>query len=673
MHTGALRKARSGKLFPLVVTILIALAATAADAATSKQKKSPPAAAPAAAAPAAAPAKAETPPPAAAPAAAKEWGPYLDIAYELTYWDKGEIIDWRGKLEKQIGQPLSDYIKTWSAKLMTPPGAPLAAKEGDQDQVYRERDYLRLAIAETLDYLANDNRESLSNAAQVLDKLKNRASMPEISYWMGYVKALEAIENGDSSDFVARVYGLWNNSVLFMEQNALLSPGADAAAESAVQFQYRNLITLVANRAIIDRKMDNLDALGPLFLMLKDRNLGETKEEGQYLTLLTKRIAEDLTSPDSDRYRLNFTVALIEARRLQQKAAAKLDSAGMTDEAMKLFQQSRLFYDRAFNAAASRRSSGAVSAIVGYLDLTSFAIQRLPDNEKAPEYKFFSMLPSHDGSSTILAAMAMYNDIAPYTAGGWEKAGYATREAYIKSAHRLWRSIMELSLWTGDFYMTKLNAATKPKQIFEPAAPLQVALNTYLEFLASQHARGYNDAIPDFAYFGAAEAADKLALSYQKTYVYGTDSSEYNLWFLRRLQATELFPFDGQEVARTAAALRHDGRYNLFLDYFLPVAERLKQSEAVGKWLDYQKGDLGTLVREYVNSAEKVYAPTASGNNPALQSANAAKFLQLREELQRNPDHPLHRLIKAFYVEEMGKRTPFTLLLKDPSRINYGM
>jgi hypothetical protein len=39
----------------------------------------------------------------------EEWGPYLDVAYELTYWSKAEIKEWREKSDKEIGQKLADF------------------------------------------------------------------------------------------------------------------------------------------------------------------------------------------------------------------------------------------------------------------------------------------------------------------------------------------------------------------------------------------------------------------------------------------------------------------------------------------------------------------------------------------------------------------------------------
>jgi hypothetical protein len=47
-----------------------------------------------------------------------------------------------------------------------------------------------------------------------------------------------------------------------------------------------------------------------------------------------------------------------------------------------------------------------------------------------------------------------------------------------------------------------------------------------------------------------------------------------------------------------------------------------------------------------------------------------AAFKRLREELQRKPDHPVHSLLKAFYLEEMQNSTPYSLLIREPSRLN---
>ncbi|MBP1728851.1 MAG: hypothetical protein H6Q56_1224 [Deltaproteobacteria bacterium] len=614
--------------------------------------------------------------PAAASTAPKEWGPYLDVAYELTYWEKAEIREWREKRDQEIGETLAAYIAAWSGKLNPLQESTPADRKAEQLPVYRDREFLRLAIAQTIDYLQSDNLESLGSAAKTIERLKGKSSMPEIAYWTGLVLSLQALESSNSDEFITQVYDIWNRAVLYIEQNELARDASSKTAASSTPFYYRNLINLVVNRAIISRKQENLNALGPLFVMMKDRNLGEKDSEGKYTTTLVQRIVDGLTAPDTDRYRLNFTVALIESKRLQQVASAKLDAEGMTDAVQKTFEQARTYNDLVFKWAASRRSSGVVTAAVDYLDLTSFAIQRLPDNEKAPAYQFFSALPGQEGGSAILKSMAIFNDIATYSAGGWERAGYQSRELYLKSSHRLWRAIMELALWTGDFYLAKLNAAKDVPSMKRDAVSMQAALDSYLDFLTAQRGRGLNDVVPDSAYFGAFEAADKLAYAYQKVSAFGSDNSAYNLWFTHRLLATELFPLSLREVRQTLAALKQDGRYNLYLDYFIPLASRVKQSPAISNWITGQQSETVSVIPEYTSAIEKLFAgesdSDAKGTAAGTPSAATfvASFQTLREEMQRKPDHPVHRLLKSFYFEEFLKNTSFTQLLKDPSRLD---
>ena len=597
----------------------------------------------------------------AAPASHREWGPYLDVAYELTYWEKPEIRDWCGKREEETGEKLAAFIAREKAKLA--PVANDAGRKGNRP-LYPQRDYLRLAIAQTVDFIQSERRESLDGAVKTLEILKNKETMPEVAYWTGFVGALLALENNDSPQFVARIYEIWNNAVIYIAEGE--ADGA-AAGNAVAPFYCRNLVHLVVNRAIIEHKQGELTALGPLFFMLNGRDFGGKDGEGPYFAKLVQRITEGMSAPDSDRFRLNFTVAMIEAKRLQQAAFAKIDAEGMTEQAQKDFEGARLFNDYALKWAASRRSSGVAAAAIDYLDSSSFAIQRLAANEKAPAYKYFAMLPASDGSSVLLNAMAVFNDIATYSEGGWEKAGFASREAYLKVAHRLWRAIMESSLWTGDFYLGRLNVAADQQGIFAAANPMQAALNAYLDFLAAQESRKYADVIPDSAYFGAAEAANKLAYAYSKVQAYGMDSNFYDLWFAHSLQATELFPFDLQEVAKTAAILRRDGRYNLFFDYYLPFAGRFKKSEAVNKWLSEEPSESANEIRAYAKSIDKAFTAAAkvgAGDKGAQWAGFDKSFKQLQEELQRKPDHPVHRLLKAFYLEEMRKKTPYTQLLK---------
>jgi hypothetical protein len=303
--------------------------------------------------------------------------------------------------------------------------------------------------------------------------------------------------------------------------------------------------------------------------------------------------------------------------------------------------------------------------------MTSFAIPRLSDNEQAPAYKFFAALPDQEGRTALLKSMAIFNDIATYSAGGWDRAGYQNRELYLKSAHRLWRAIMELSLWTGDFYLVKLNTTQDTQSIQSYASSMQMALNSYLNFLTAQQGRGFNDVIPDSAYFGAFEAADKVSYAYRKVSEFSSDSGAYNLWFTHRLLSAELFPLSLREVRLTSAALKQDGRYNLYLDYFLNLANRIKQSPAVKKWISAQKPETGTASLAYVSAIEKYFAGGITGTADApSDTAFVASFQTMREEMQRNPDHPTHSLLKLFYLEEIQKNTNFTQLLKEPNRLD---
>ncbi len=225
MHTGALRLT-DFRFVSIVFMVCLLLGSTVAQAtATKKKKKS--------AVISVLPENAgKTPPSQAQPKvtdAVTDWSPYLDVAQQLTYWDTSEIKEWREKREKELGEPLETYISVWSKKLSVSASSSAIVRGDDQQPLYNERDYLRLAIAQTIDYLQNDDRNSLDGAAQTLENLKDKTSMPEIAYWTGYIKALQAMENNDSRQFVVQVYDIWNNAVMYFEQGVYLSKSLEPA------------------------------------------------------------------------------------------------------------------------------------------------------------------------------------------------------------------------------------------------------------------------------------------------------------------------------------------------------------------------------------------------------------------------------------------------------------
>lgn len=585
----------------------------------------------------------------------KEWGPYLDIAYELTYWDNMEIKSWRERSELDFNETLSHFISTWNKNLMEPPIA-IGAGAFDNGVAYQERDYIRLAAAKTLDFLETHNRESLNGANQVLDRLKEKNCMPRVAYWSGFVKALQAIEDRDSAAFVEQVYAMWHNSIRYIETSAITTHEMagntiETHADTSIPHLYRNLVTLVARRAILQNKLDGLDALGPLFVMLKERDLQESEDNGRYLTTLVQRVNEIFTAPDLDRRRLNFAVALIEADRQRLVAQSKIDK-GMSEDSRNSFEKSREFYGLARKWAASSRSCGSVSVIADYLDTSSFAIQRLRENStiRSPAFAYFATLPGHDGAETLHDGMAIFSELAKDNA--WEKAGYADEVAYKLAMRRLWRAIMEFSLWSGDYYLGKLQS-TDNHEIIPTAASLQGALSAYINFFTAQTESKAVDLVPASAYFGAAEAAQELSYSYRLTYDCGIGLGGYKQWFINRLLAVELFPINDSLLADTADTLKIDGRYDLFLEYFLPLVERVNRSR-----------DLVTL-RDTVAKSQKQSEPSG----PSQGNASAAK--DLKTALRRDPEHDSHKLLKAFYQDELRLKQPFTLLLKYPDRLRF--
>ena len=123
MHTNVLRTT-SFRIASCVFAFCLLAGTTAVWAAAPKQNKGA-AAPPAAAAKAAQPQKSQV---TTAPRAAiKDWGPYLDVAYELTYWDKAEIKEWREKRDGEVGETLSAYRAAWSGKLAKSPAGDDAA------------------------------------------------------------------------------------------------------------------------------------------------------------------------------------------------------------------------------------------------------------------------------------------------------------------------------------------------------------------------------------------------------------------------------------------------------------------------------------------------------------------------------------------------------------------
>jgi hypothetical protein len=107
----------------------------------------------------------------------------------------------------------------------------------------------------------------------------------------------------------------------------------------------------------------------------------------------------------------------------------------------------------------------------------------------------------------------------------------------------------------------------------------------YLSFF-DRYAKVNTEIVPDNAFFLAAYAASQLSDLYLVAAKYST-SIQTNDWaFNYQVQAVELFPLDILGILKLAHQAEQEGRHSLYLQYVVPLASRLRDSNVTRIWSD---------------------------------------------------------------------------------------
>ena len=119
----------------------------------------------------------------------------------------------------------------------------------------------------------------------------------------------------------------------------------------------------------------------------------------------------------------------------------------------------------------------------------------------------------------------------------------------------------------------------------------QAQLRLYLNFFERNLNNGYMDVIPENAYFNAAEAAAKSSSLYHKLAPYSTGMTDDYRAFARLLQYVEIFPYNPEAIIELARRLNKMGTPGLYVQYVLPLAERVKDSHSLQTWKNHNSSE----------------------------------------------------------------------------------
>lgn len=581
----------------------------------------------------------------AAPALAEDWSAYLDYAYIYVSAEPDALRARLAQYGRDAGIRLEDY-----ARKQFGPGA----VDDGSDEETRLR---RAAIAELLLYLESGEPEHLDKSVDTVRELEDRLTRHENRYWYHTVLAYQALERGQRFDFVAEVLDLWLYVVVPLEtpyetlQTLSLGGTPNSGFVAALPYLYENVARLVllrSQRMGVDR---DLDPLGAIVRLLADGRVG-THPDVIPVELSSReyveRIAARLDGPESDVGSLSFTLALFEATRLHERARALLAEKGFGEETVEAMRVAAGAYEKALARAETLQGQATVySRVLRQLGESYAARQRL------------GVDPDFETSFTIEGAIDVYD--ALYRAGRDEdlaSLGFASREAYLESLHRLWEEIQETSLNAADYYLTR--AAEKPALAHEmsrSAARIDSRLLAFFYRYANAEGR---DAVPDSAYFAAYEAARGTGDALVTFAPADVTPAELALAVQRYVDALRVFPFERRDYAALTAALSRQGRENEYLDLARPVAEAVTRSRQVESWIERGEAgseQIGAMRRALADSQALVYLGFAESSSAGALAAGLEEVRGKRDALARRLDE-LARKRDAIGREAPGPAAP---------------
>jgi hypothetical protein len=428
--------------------------------------------------------------------------------------------------------------------------------------IQKDETYRRVVAAKTVQYLRTGDKKTLDEGIALSETFANKLMYTDFAFWYYYPRALADIENKNSAALQSDAYGLLNDVVLWGEPP---ETGKQAPAYTERRHYVWNLADLVLTRGIIEGRMEGLEALGPAVWILGDhRETQAVGERERELSRLIVDVRKYLSGPESDNFRLNYAVAMLEGEKRQALLTQEVDAKRESASVAKLFDESREYLRLAYEWAGT--GQGKAIAATKYLELINMGLARLKDT--LPQAAYASLTGTKDAINAS-EAFTLYRRLAAKEKGGWKTLGFNSRISYINSAQRLWNALKRNSLLVGDYYLAKMDKDDF-QSVMDNSEPAEKALLRYVDLFEMYTANGHRDIIPDSAYFAYAEALKKLSRLSGIVYSYNKNMQLQNQSVNYLLKAISIYPYD-DSISEYAAMSRNinTGSYRMLPDAVL--------------------------------------------------------------------------------------------------------
>lgn len=500
-----------------------------------------------------------------------KWDNLLDVAYKFTWYPKKDLQNLLAKKAGEYEQGLEEYQNLVMEELTK------NGKGGkiNPDLLIRNKSwkkYYRLAIAQFCLFLASDNQLYLENAKSVLSVLSGKTELSNVAFWHYLFQAYSDLVKKDRDAFVRSVLHLWQDVVLKLEIDEILTDSEIFKTE----FIYENIAHLIITRAIVQNTIPDLYPLSVIILSIKDKLISDNGYKN-----IVKAIAERMHGLKSDNFNLNFAVSFVEATANQYD----FEDEKSSDLIVSKYNLARVYYELALSWANTRKGKAAI--LTQYMGFNNYVIRRLIDGDNLLAANPFFTTLSGKGNQLVEDSMALYAQLSKpqIIKSEFAAEGFNKKSDYIEAMHQLWDSSAQLLMMLFSYYKTDHQS----DQIQDRNVAESVLLRYLLFF--NKYAEKNSEIVPDNAFFLAAYATNELSELYRQAMNYSTEINVNDLALSYQFKSIEIFPLDIIGILKLAHQINQEGRHNRYRKHISPLALRLRASKVASIWLNNYSTD----------------------------------------------------------------------------------
>jgi hypothetical protein len=509
-----------------------------------------------------------------------KWDTLVEIAYRFTWYPQKDLQELLEKKSQEYGQSLKEYQNMLIAELTDRDKIShnLVYDEGFINPEFFVKGkpwklYYRLAISQFCTFLAKNDEIYLQNAKSLLSLVLGKKELGKVSYWDYLFKAYSDLMKEDRDSFVKSVHDLWNNSITKSELDDLVISSYihQSNTNDDLRYLYENIANLIITKAIIEKQIPNLSSLSVIITSLKDKL---TIENGY--KHFVEAIVARFRGLKSDNYNLNFAVAFVEATANQYEFEDEKSAQLIVNK----YNSVRTSYEFALSLAST--SKGQAAILTQYMGFNNYLIRRLIDKDSLLSANAVFRGVVEEAQGLADKSIALYDQLAELSVreNGFLEQGFSERGNYIEAMHQLWDSSAKLLITASMYYQMNHQAYETTKK-----NSAQGPLLKYFRFF-DRYARFNREIVPDNAFFLTAHAASQMSDLYKNAAKYSTSIETNNQAFNYQVQAVVLFPLDIMGILKLAHQADQEGRHSKYLQYVLPLASRLRDSNVTRVWLN---------------------------------------------------------------------------------------